>query len=346
MIRLPNFKKLVPAALAVLAFSVPQTPVSAQVDHETGFQGYLQMLAARARGEGVSERAIAATISGLTYNPRVIALDQSQPGSSTGAPPSMAGYLRTHVDTQRINGGRRMRDALPGLAAQVEREYGVPAKMLFAIWGHETNYGSYTGDFDLARSLATLAYEGRRRELFSEEFIALMKMVDRGVPRSRLLGSWAGAFGNPQFLPSVYLRLARDGDGDGDANIWTSRADTLASIANYFRDAGWRNGQPWGVRAAVPAGFDAVPVATRLDSPTCPRVHVRHSAWKTVREWRALGIQPLAPIRDDELASLLEPDGRGQPAYLLTGNYRVILQYNCSNYYALSVGLLADEIAR
>jgi len=287
MIRLPNFKKLVPAALAVLVFSVPQAPVSAQVDHETGFQGFLQMLAARARGEGVSERAIAATIGGLTYNPRVIALDQSQPGSSTGAPPAMSGYLRTHVDAQRINGGRRMRDALPEIAAQVEREYGVPAKMLFAIWGHETNYGSYTGDFDLARSLATLAYEGRRRELFSDEFIALTKMVDRGVPRSRLLGSWAGAFGNPQFLPSVYLRLARDGDGDGDADIWNSRADTLASIANYFRDSGWRTGQPWGVRASVPAEFDAVPVTTRLDSPSCPRVHVRHSAWKTVREWRA-----------------------------------------------------------
>lgn len=346
MIRLSVLKKLFPAVLAVAAFSVPQAPLSAQVDHETGFQGYLQMLAARARGEGVSERAIAATIGGLTYNPRVIALDQSQPGSTVGAPPAMSGYLRTHVDAERINGGRRMREALSGIAAQVEREYGVPAKLLFAIWGHETNYGSYTGDFDLARSLATLAYEGRRRALFSDEFIALTKMVDRGVPRSRLVGSWAGAFGNPQFLPSVYLRLARDGDGDGDADIWNSRADTLASIANYFRDAGWRTGQPWGVRASVPAGFDAVPVATRLDSPTCPRVHVRHSAWKTVREWRAMGVQPLAAIRDDELASLLEPDGRGQPAYLLTGNYRVILQYNCSNYYALSVGLLADEIAR
>lgn len=303
-------------------------------------------MGARAHSEGVSDRTVAQMIAGLTYNPRVIALDQAQPGSASGPPPSMAGYLRTHVDSQRIAGGRRARDAAPELAARVERSYGVPAKIVLAIWGHETNYGSYRGDFDLARSLATLAYEGRRRELFASEFIALLKMVDRGVPRERLKGSWAGAFGNPQFLPSVYLRLARDGDGDGDADIWHNRADTLASIANYFRDSGWRSGQPWGVRARIPAGFDSVAVTTQLESPTCPRVHARHSEWKTVAEWRQLGIEPLAPIADGELASLLEPDGRGQPAYLLTGNYRVILQYNCSNYYALSVGLLADEIAR
>ncbi len=111
------------------------------------------------------------------------------------------------------------------------------------------------GDFDLARSLATLAWEGRRRDLFASEFVDLLKIADSGVPRSTLKGSWAGAFGNPQFLPSVYLRLAVDGDGDGRKDIWTSRADTLYSIANYFRDAGWRPGQPWGVAAQVARGL-------------------------------------------------------------------------------------------
>jgi lytic murein transglycosylase len=238
-----------------------------------------------------------------------------------------------------------MYQQVAGLAPAIERQYGVPAPILLAIWGHETNYGNYKGDFDLARSLATLAYEGRRRELFADEFIALLKMADQGVPRERLKGSWAGAFGNPQFLPSMYLRLARDGDGDGDRDIWHSRADTLASIANYFRDAGWRQGQPWGVRAAIPTGFDRGSVAPRLASPTCPRVHARHSVWKPVSEWRALGITPQQHLPDSTIATLFEPDGPGTPAWLLTGNYRVILHYNCSNYYALSVGLLADEIA-
>lgn len=334
--------KLVIPALIAMAPSAAY----AQGLTESGFQAYLQLVSAKARAEGVSEATIARVTQGLTLNPRVVELDRAQPGGNTSVNPPIAPYLRRHVDAARINGGKAIRDQSGPLIAQIERQYGVPGKIMLAIWGHETNYGSYTGDFDLARSLATLAYEGRRRALFEREFISLMKMVDRGVPRSQLYGSWAGAFGNPQFLPSVYLRVAADGDGDGDRDIWRSRADTLASIANYFRDAGWRTGEPWGVRASIPASFDRASVATRLTSPSCPRVHARHSRWKTVGEWRQLGIMPLAPIPDRTMATLFEPDGPGTPAYLLTGNYRVILQYNCSNFYAMSVGLLADEIAR
>ncbi|MDE2412300.1 MAG: lytic murein transglycosylase [Sphingomonadales bacterium] len=337
-----------PAIVVLAAFSAPVRQAQAQVemDEQQSFLGYLQLLAARARSEGVSEATISQMTSGLTFNPRVIALDQAQPGSSPGSPPAFWPYYRDHVDAARISGGRSALAANTDILPRIEAEYGVPGKVIVAIWGHETNYGRYKGDFDLARSLATLAFEGRRRDLFAGEFVALLKMVDRGVPRSRLVGSWAGAFGNPQFLPSVYLRVARDGDGDGDADIWNDRADTLASIANYFRDAGWRRGEPWGVRASVPAGFDRSAFSAKLEAPSCPRVHARHSLWKTVAEWRALGVSPQAPIGDSTLAALFEPDGPGQGAFLLTGNYRVILQYNCSNYYALSVGLLADEIAR
>jgi lytic murein transglycosylase len=219
---------------------------------------------------------------------------------------------------------------------------------MVAIWGHETNYGRVMGGFDLPRALASLAYEGRRRELFAGEFIATLKMIDRGVPRDKLVGSWAGAFGGPQFLPSVYLRLAVDGDGDGLADIWRSEADTLASIANYFVNAGWRPGQPWGVAVRVPEGFNRAAVVGRTVAPRCPRVHERHSRWKTIGEWRALGLMPQGRNwpADNVQATLLEPDGPGRTAYLLTGNYRVILDYNCSNFYALSVGLLADEVER
>ncbi|MEM8726148.1 MAG: lytic murein transglycosylase, partial [Pseudomonadota bacterium] len=227
---------------------------------------------------------------------------------------------------------------------QIEQQYGVPPQIIVAIFGHETSYGRIRGNFDLSRSLATLAWEGRRRELFAGEFVALMKVADRGFSRQQLVGSYAGAFGNPQFLPSVYMRLASDGDGDGVANIFSNRADTFASIANYFRDAGWRSGQTWGVRAYVPGGFDVDAYKTKLSAAVCPRVHERHSQWKTVSEWRALGVQPQRPLPDDTLVSLFQPDGPGTPAWLLTGNYRVILEYNCSNYYAMSVGLLADEI--
>jgi lytic murein transglycosylase len=311
-----------------------------------GFQSYLQLVAAKARGQRVGQPAIESVLRGLTYNHRVVALDRSQPGSNPGSPPAFWSYYERHIGAARINGGRSALAENAAMVGPLEAQYGVPAKLIVAIWGKETFYGRIKGDFDLARSLASLAYEGRRRELFEGELIALMKMVDRGVPRSRMVGSWAGAFGNPQFLPSVYLRVARDGDGDGDADIWKDRADTFASIANYFRDAGWRAGEPWGVRASVDATFDRTGLGPKVQSPACPRVHTRHSVWKTVAEWRAIGVVPLAPIADQTMATLFEPDGPGNGAFLLTGNYRVILHYNCSNYYALSVGLLADEIAR
>jgi lytic murein transglycosylase len=311
------------------------------------FDAYLQLLIARARSEGVSEPTIQRMTYDLTPNARVIQLDRAQPGSpSRSGFPALAPYIADHVDAARIAGGRRVYDATRSQAAALEARYGVPAQILIAIWGHETNYGSYTGDFDLARSLATLAWEGRRRELFATEFVDLLKIADLGVSRDTLKGSWAGAFGNPQFLPSIYLRLAQDGDGDGHRDIWNNRADTLASIANYFRDAGWRRGQPWGVRASIPGGLNWQALETDLVAPVCPRVHVRHSKWKTVSEWKALGVQPQGFLADSTMASLFQPDGPGTPAWLLTQNYRVILEYNCSNYYAMSVGLLADEIVR
>lgn len=330
----------------LLAFSavVLAAPVSAQ---DMAFDSYLQILIARARAEGVSEATLSRMTEGLTANPRVIELDQSQPGSPSrsGFPP-LQPYLNTHVDANRIAGGRRMYDATRYLHGQIEARYGVPAPILLAIWGHETNYGGYKGNFDLSRSLATLAWEGRRRDLFADEWVALMKVADKGYPRSKLVGSWAGAFGNPQFLPSVYLRLATDGDGDGRADIFDNRADTLASIARYFQDSGWRSGQPWGVQATLPAGFNVDAYKTELVAPVCSRVHERHSQWKTVGEWRQLGVQPQVYLPDSTLTSLFQPDGPGTRAWLLTSNYRVILEYNCSNYYAMSVGLLADEIAR
>lgn len=363
---LRNLRLAAPLGLVTAVFSAPQggaqvadpqaatppvsTPVVQQIapqpDPADGFAGYLELLRAKARAQGVSQASIDVMTAGLTYNPRVVALDRAQPGSRPGSPPAFWPYYRDHVDAARINGGRDMLASSAAITPGIEAEYGVPAKVLLAIWGHETFYGRVKGDFDLPRSLASLAYEGRRRALFEGEFLALMKMADRGVPRSKMVGSWAGAFGNPQFLPSIYLRLARDGDGDGFADIWNNRADTLASIGNYFRDAGWRRGEPWGVKVAVPDGFDRTAIAEKLQAPSCQNVHGRHSLWKTVAEWKALGLQPQAAIGDQTMATLFEPDGPANGSFLLTGNYRVILHYNCSNYYALSVGLLADEIAR
>lgn len=334
------------AFAAIAAFTA--APATAQ---EEPFDEYLATVAQHARAEGVSQSTIDAVFTGLTPNNRVIALDTQNVSSGGSVNPAtgfawMSSYLRRHNTASRINGGRRTLARLGSLTSEVEDIYGVPAEIIVAIWGHETAYGAVMGSFDLPRSLATLAWEGRRRELFERELIDVLKMVDQGVSRSQLTGSWAGAFGNGQFLPSVYLRLAVDGDGDGDRDIWNSDVDTVHSIANYFRDAGWRTGEPWAVRAFVPNSADRSGIENLVDAPVCPRVHERHSRWLTVREWRERGVEPRAPIDDNVMATLFEPDGPAEPGYLLTQNYRVILEYNCSNYYAMSVGLLADEIAQ
>ena len=333
--------------MAVAMMIGAQSPVRAQDD--AGFQSYLITLRQQAIAAGVRPATADAGIAGLTLNRRVVDLDRAQPGSDVAGPPAMfAPYRAAHVDAARIARGRAVYTAQRGRLAAIERTTGVPESIMVAIWGNETNYGAYTGNFDLLRSLASLAYDGRRRDLFAGEFVDALKMLDRGVPRERLKGSWAGATGNPQFLPSAYLRLARDADGDGLADIWTSAADTLASIGNYFVQAGWRPGEPWGLAVTVPAGLDRTAMRSRLLSPRCPRVFARHSAWRSIAEWRALGVAPLDRtwLADRVQATLFEPDGEGRTAYLLTGNYRVILDYNCSNFYALSVGLLADAVER
>jgi lytic murein transglycosylase len=260
--------------------------------------------------------------------------------------PNFAPYKARHVDASRISRGRAKYAELRPLLKRIEDETGVPEEIMIAIYGHETNYGSFMGNFNAPQALASLAYEGRRRALFEGEFIAALKMIDKGVPQYAITGSWAGALGKPQFLPSVYLRLARDGDGDGYADIWRSEVDAMTSIANYFVNAGWRRGEDWGFAVNVPPSFDRSGMRSRMTSPRCPRVFARHSQWRTIAEWRQLGIAPQRGFwpNDNMMATLIEPDGAGNTAYLLGGNYRVILDYNCSNFYALSVGLLADEV--
>ncbi len=333
--------------LFALVAPVSAPAQTAQQPSDSGFQAYLAGLRGKAQDIGIRPETLDGIAATLSYNPRVIQLDQAQPGGSFDSPiPPFEPYRRQHVTPSLIERGRAEWISNRGMLERIERETGVPEAVMVAIYGHETSYGSFTGDFDLLRSLATLAYEGRRRDLFEPEFLAAVKMVDSGIPRSKLVGSWAGATGYPQFLPSVYLRVAADGDGDGKADIWASEADALASIARYFVDAGWRKGQAWGVAVSVPSALDRAAIANRTTPTRCPRVFERFSRWMTLAEWKRLGIAPVAPsaLSDDTLAVLLEPDGPGKTGYLLTSNYQAILDYNCSNFYALSVGLLADAV--
>jgi len=337
----------------VLIAATPVSPVgqgmaAAQTGglSQQGFEAYLPRLRADAERAGIRRDTLDRIFPTLVFSPRTVALDRAQPGGIAGSPgtPAFAPYRNRHLTPALIARGRQRYAENLGRLTEIGRRYGVPPGILIAIWGKETSYGTVMGDFDLLNSLASLSYDGRRRALFTDEFIATLRMVERGFPRDELKGSWAGAAGHPQFLPSVMVRLAVDGDGDGRADIWRSHLDALASIANYLRNAGWRPGLTWGTAVSVPAGFNRAAVANRLRAPRCAPVHARHSRWLTAAEWRRLGISSSLP--DNAMASLLEPDGPGNTAYLLTNNYRVILDYNCSNFYALTVALLSDSVAR
>jgi lytic murein transglycosylase len=310
--------------------------------------GYKLRLAALARQQGVSETTIQANLPGLTKNDRVIDLERTEPiaRSSGGVVGALSPYLRSHVTESLIRRGQaNYSDHYGGLTA-LNGRFGVDPAVLMAIWGLETSYGTVTGSTDLLQALASLGYYGRRRDFFESEFVATLKLMDQGVPRWRLKGSWAGATGYPQFMPSVVLRLRADGDGDGFADIWSNEMDGLASIATYLRDAGWKPNVPWGIKVRTPANLDRAALVSRTTAPRCPQVYRRHSRWLTMREWRALGITPLGrSLSENEMATLIEPDGPDATAFLATSNYRAILDYNCSNFYAISVGVLADAIA-
>lgn len=325
------------------------TTVSAPASYGsvTGFEAYKQVLAAHAVAAGVRQATVDNVVPYLRLNSTVMRLDRAQPGNinNPNVTPPFAPYRREHVTRELIQRGQQNYRDLWSYLAPIEQKTGVPASIMLAIWGKETSFGRVTGTFDIFDALATLAYDGRRRDLFESEFIAAMKLVDQGVPRSKLRGSWAGAMGHPQFMPSNILKLRVDGDGDGVADVWDSQIDGLASIGNYLQQAGWKAGMLWGVPVRVPASLDRNAIRNPVQAPKCPRVHARHSIPLSWVQWRAKGVEPLdRSLRDTDMATLIEPDGPNATAYLVTDNYRAVLDYNCSNFYALSVTLLADGI--
>jgi lytic murein transglycosylase len=327
-----------------------QYPSSIAARPANPFEKYKAYLVGPARRAGVREATIQAVIPHLRLNQRVMELDRAQrptSRSTSSYPPSFGPYLDRHITTSLINRGQsRYSSHWPNLS-RIQAQYGVDPAVIMAIYGKETSYGSVTGSFDLLEALASLGYEGRRRSFFEEEFIAALKLLDQGVQRWQLKGSYAGATGYPQFMPSVALRLRADGDADGYADIWRNEDDAFASIANYLRDAGWKRNVAWGVPVRIPATLNRAAIQSRVNPPRCPAVYRRHSRWLTVAEWRSLGVVPTGRgLPDTELAVLMETPGAYAQGYLLTTNYRAILDYNCSNFYGMGVGLLANAIAR
>ncbi|NNG04689.1 MAG: lytic murein transglycosylase [Inquilinus sp.] len=294
------------------------------------FAVWLEGVRQEAAALGMSQATIDAALTDIRPADRILELDSSQPERRL----TIDEYLERQTPDARIERGRLLLRENSALLKEIGAAYGVQPRFIVALWGIETSYGSFTGGYPVIQSLATLAYSSRRSTYFRAELMKALQILDEGhIAIADMKGSWAGAMGQSQFMPSNFLRLAVDHDGDGRRDIWSSRADVFASAANFLATAGWNDEVTWGRQVRVPNGFDS-----SLSGLASSR---------TLREWHSLGVRRSdgrdLPNADVE-ASLVLPDGPGGNAYLVYDNYRVLMNWNRSTYFATTVGILADRI--
>lgn len=313
------------AATLALALAVP-LPAATQ-----DFTSCLEHIRDRAVADGVEPAVADRVLARVEFLDRVVELDRRQPEFTR----PFADYLTGSVTAARVERGRELLQTHRALLERVHRETGVPPAQLLAFWGLETNFGRYFGRTFVPSALATLACDPRRSEFFLGELIAALHIVQEdAIPLERMEGSWAGAMGHVQFMPSVFVRHAVDGDGDGRRDLWNSVSDAMMSAANFLRNLGWDARYRWGREVLLPAGFDFVDAGPSLRRP--------------LSEWRQRGVTDVSgrPVADLDLpATLLLPAGHRGPAFLVYPNFDVILGWNRSEHYALAVGHLADRIA-
>ena len=320
------------------AAASPAAPVVATPEP---FDVWLKNLTIEAQGRGFSEDLVRRTLAGLQPLPRVIASDRSQAELVVG----FNRYLRSHVTPAIIRRGRDAGRRNRTMLARIEAKYDVQRRFMLAIWGMETRYGGIMGRTPVFQALATLAWEGRRAEFFKGELFNALTMVSKGyIDAPTMTGSWAGAMGHPQFMPSSYLKYAEDFDGDGHRDIWRSSSDALASIANYLNKLGWDDDETWGREVTLtPAVRARVKEAIPQRTEGCYAKR-NMSERRPLTEWQKLGVRlkdGKALPRSSIEAGLVETDER---SFLVYRNYDAILEYNCAHYYALTVALLSDQL--
>ena len=311
--------------------TVSTSPVAAQ---KTDFAGWLEGFRAEAAAAGISDEVLDAAFQGVAVNSRVYELNDNQPEFSR----AIWDYLDGAVSATRIKNGRAKFSTNASLLSVIEQAYGVDAEIIVAIWGLESSYGAILGNYDTIQALATLAYEGRRTGFGRTQLIGALKIIQNGfADRDQLKGSWAGAMGHTQFIPTTYLAYAVDHDADGKRDIWSNLGDVFASTANYLSASGYRANEPWGVEVKLPEGFN---YALADGSVRRPLV-----------EWTATGLtdpqgDSLLGNRDPNMRSrVILPAGAKGPAFLVFNNFSAILKYNRSTAYALAIGLLSEEVA-
>ncbi len=309
--------------------AVPAAP-AAPGAIEQQFAQWVVTFRASARAAGIDDSTLSAAFDHVEYLPDVVERDRAQPEFVR----PVWSYLDSAVSARRVAQGQAKLDTVRAEADAAAATYSVPATILVAIWGIESNYGSAYGDIPTIDALATLGFDGRREGWARGELLAALRILQHGdIDRAHMIGSWAGAMGQTQLLPSSYLTYAVDADGDGRRDIWASMPDVLASTANLLARAGWRAGEPWGVEVQLPPGFDPA----RAD----PAIRQDSAQW-AAEGLRAIDGQPLPPLAD---AAVFLPAGARGPAFLVGANFRAIMRYNASTSYALAVGILAQRLA-
>lgn len=312
-------------AVAVAALGYAGSALAAE-----GFAGFLDGVRSEARARGLEEATISSALDGLAPIERVVELDRRQPEFTL----TFDQYMRRVVSAQRVEKGRARLAEHRGILDRVARAYRVQPRFIVALWGIETDFGRVRGSFPIIAALATLAHDGRRSRYFRKELFNALTIIDQGHISARaMIGSWAGAMGQNQFMPSSFLRYAVDQDGDGRRDIWTNRADVFASTANYLREVGWRDDQTWGRPVRLPSGFDPKLLGLKTRKGL--------AAWQKLGVRRADGTD--LPGRN-LAASILRP-GEDGPPFAVYDNYRAILKWNRSHLFAVAVGSLADRIA-
>jgi len=316
--------------LLLAAFLLPAMPAGA-VEPLAGprFDSWLAKFKVDARARGISDQLLQQALADVIPIPRVIELDRRQPEFSM----TFWSYLTKSVNDARIRTGRQMLIKHQKLLDQVSRKMGVPARFLVAFWGLESNFGKYTGTFPVVGALVTLAHDPRRSAFFREQLMAVLALMDEGNFPVDVKGSWAGAMGNHQFIPTTYRDFAVDFDGDGHRNLWTSLPDIFASAANYLSRAGWDPRQTWGREVRLPKNLDLT--LTGLETR------------KTLSDWQKLGVRRINGTNlptEDIKASVVLPAGFEGPAFLVYDNFRTIMVWNRSIYYALAIGYFADRL--
>ncbi|MAK87922.1 MAG: lytic murein transglycosylase [Pseudomonas sp.] len=313
----------------VPAASQPSDATIADVRSEAthlSFSQWREQFRAEALAAGISAATFDQAFAGVQPDPAVIEADRSQPEFTR----PVWQYLEGAISPQRVRSGRRLLSEHATTLDQIEARYGVDRETLVAVWGLESSFGQIMGDKSVIRSLATLAHEGRRPAFAKSQLIAALEILQHGdVEPQRMRGSWAGAMGQTQFIPTTYNTHAVDFDGDGKRDIWNSSADALASAAHYLQASGWKQGKAWGFEVELPEGFDYALADTEIRKP--------------LAEWRRLGLRNLPGDQEEASASLLLPAGHRGPAFLIMDNFRAILRYNNSSAYALAIGLLAEN---